>query len=694
MGLSKERDVDMVLLGGDLFHDHTPSRRSMLHVIQSLRTYCLGDKPCELEFLSDGSEIFGGSFNHVNYEDPDINVAIPVFSVHGNHDEPTGHEFYSALDVLQTTGLVNYFGRVPKNDQIEVKPLLLRKGATKLAIYGLSNVRDERLFRVFRNGQIKFFQPNVQKSDWFNLMVVHQNRHARTPTGYLPESFLPSFVDLVIWGHEHECKIEPEKSSDQDFYVIQPGSSVVTQLQKGETVPKHVGILSVTGKEFQMEPIRLKTVRPFIFKEISLASEPSMKAIARKSNNRAEISRYLRRIILQLIDEANDEWNKLHVDDVNELGERPKPPVPLMRLRVDYTPPDGGNFDCENPQRITSELNDKIANVEEVILFHQKKKGITRAGNIDVDLPDKESLDSVKVEELVREFLTSQSLTVLPQNFFGDSVNQFVAKDDKHAMEIFVDESLSAQVKNLLKSEDIEQTDITEEMENYRVQREKLFQEGVKPAKTSKKLKPRPANYDSDLEGPWEDQPASVIYENSATEGDASDTSPRAAASARGRGRGKRGAGRTAAASTRKVAALKAPAKKPARGKKVVEDYEDEELDEDVIMDDAEDDEEDGDSPLFVSAESSTRRPPARQPAARAARTTPAKTSAPAARASRAAANLRQATLDFSQATAASSRAQRPASSRTVVELSDDEISDDDAFETPATAPRRGGRRR
>lgn len=26
----------------------------------------------------------------VNYEDPNINVSIPVFSVHGNHDDPTG----------------------------------------------------------------------------------------------------------------------------------------------------------------------------------------------------------------------------------------------------------------------------------------------------------------------------------------------------------------------------------------------------------------------------------------------------------------------------------------------------------------------------------------------------------------------------------------------------------------------------
>lgn len=33
---------------------------------------------------------FARAFNHVNYEDPDINVAIPVFSIHGNHDDPSG----------------------------------------------------------------------------------------------------------------------------------------------------------------------------------------------------------------------------------------------------------------------------------------------------------------------------------------------------------------------------------------------------------------------------------------------------------------------------------------------------------------------------------------------------------------------------------------------------------------------------
>lgn len=60
MRLAKDRDVDMVLLAGDLFHDNQPSRKSMYHVMRSLRTYCYGEKPCELEMLSDATEAFSG----------------------------------------------------------------------------------------------------------------------------------------------------------------------------------------------------------------------------------------------------------------------------------------------------------------------------------------------------------------------------------------------------------------------------------------------------------------------------------------------------------------------------------------------------------------------------------------------------------------------------------------------------------
>ena len=60
MELARTRDVDMVLLAGDLFHDNKPSRKSMFYVMKSLRQNCLGEKPCALELLSDASENFGG----------------------------------------------------------------------------------------------------------------------------------------------------------------------------------------------------------------------------------------------------------------------------------------------------------------------------------------------------------------------------------------------------------------------------------------------------------------------------------------------------------------------------------------------------------------------------------------------------------------------------------------------------------
>jgi double-strand break repair protein MRE11 len=50
----------MVLLAGDLFHENKPSRKSMYQVMRSLRQNCFGDKPCEIEMLSDASEQFAG----------------------------------------------------------------------------------------------------------------------------------------------------------------------------------------------------------------------------------------------------------------------------------------------------------------------------------------------------------------------------------------------------------------------------------------------------------------------------------------------------------------------------------------------------------------------------------------------------------------------------------------------------------
>jgi double-strand break repair protein MRE11 len=45
-------------------------------------------------------------------------------------------------------------------------------------------------------------------------------------------------IKLVVWGHEHDCRIWPEKVEGKDYYITQPGSSVATSLAPGEALPK------------------------------------------------------------------------------------------------------------------------------------------------------------------------------------------------------------------------------------------------------------------------------------------------------------------------------------------------------------------------------------------------------------------------------------------------------------------------
>ncbi|KAF7169629.1 hypothetical protein CNMCM5623_002251 [Aspergillus felis] len=611
MCLAKERDVDMVLLAGDLFHENKPSRKSMYQVMRSIRMNCLGDKPCELEMLSDASENFQGAFNHVNYEDLDINVAIPIFSIHGNHDDPSGEGHLAALDLLQVSGLLNYYGRTPESDNIHIKPVLLQKGRTKLALYGMSNVRDERLFRTFRDGKVKFYQPSIQKNDWFNLMCVHQNHHAYTETGYLPENFLPEFLDLVIWGHEHECLINPKLNPETKFHVMQPGSSVATSLVPGEAVPKHVAILSITGREFKCEPIRLKTVRPFAMREIVLSEEKGAQKLARKENNRTEVTRFLISIVEELIEEAKAEWLEMQ-DEADEDEER-EVPLPLVRLRVETSTPEGGSYDCENPQRFSNRFVGKVANVNDVVQFYRKKKNTTtRKKDDEVDeaaMSQLSTLDTVKVEQLVREFLAAQSLTVLPQNSFGDAVAQFIDKDDKHAMEMFVNESLEGQVKHLMSldregddmdDEELAQSSIQKAMDKYRTQMEEMFSRGVKKRSTrgKKRFKPKPDGWDTEFDGEWEDQPGALIHSDNEggdpneEEAGEDGTEPQKTASSRGRGRGRGGraaATTTSRTTTKTPAPKKSTPAKTTRGRKqqVVSDEEDDDV---VMLDDDEED--------------------------------------------------------------------------------------------------------
>jgi double-strand break repair protein MRE11 len=145
--------------------------------------------------------------------------------------------------MLSVAGMVNYFGKCEDVDDILVSPVLLIKGTTHLALFGIGNVRDERLHRTFLRKRVRMIRPVETEEKWFNLLVLHQNHHMHSSKNGIPESFLHDFLDLVIWGHEHECLVKPQYNSERGFYVSQPGSSVATSLVEGEAVPKYETII-------------------------------------------------------------------------------------------------------------------------------------------------------------------------------------------------------------------------------------------------------------------------------------------------------------------------------------------------------------------------------------------------------------------------------------------------------------------
>ncbi|XP_071723628.1 double-strand break repair protein MRE11-like [Rutidosis leptorrhynchoides] len=418
--IAEEKQVDFLLLGGDLFHENKPSRATLVRAIEILRRHCLNDQPVQFQVVSDQTVNFPNSFGHVNYEDPHFNVGLPVFSIHGNHDDPAGVDNLSAVDILSACNLVNYFGKMVLGGsgvgQITLYPILLRKGSTAVALYGLGNIRDERLNRMFQTPHaIQWMRPEAQEScevsDWFNMLVLHQNRVKTNPKNAINEHFLPRFLDFIVWGHEHECLIEPQEVPGMGFHITQPGSSVATSLIDGESKPKHVLLLEIKGNQYRPTKIPLTSVRPFEYAEVVLKDTTDI-----DPNDQNSILEHLDKVVCSLIEKSS-----------KKAVNRSELKLPLIRIKVDYS-----GFMTINPQRFGQKYVGKVANPQDILIFSKaSRKGRNEAKIGDSERLRPEELNQQNIEALVAE--SNLKMEILPVNDLDIALHNFVNKDDKMA---------------------------------------------------------------------------------------------------------------------------------------------------------------------------------------------------------------------------------------------------------------------
>ncbi len=160
---------------------------------------------------------------------------------------------------------------------------------------------------------------------------------------------------MVIWGHEHESLIKPEYNELQQFYVTQPGSSVITSLSESEVAPKHVATLKIFKKSFKLDPIPLRSVRQFVMDTVVL-SDTNLK------ENDKNIEAKIEQLLIKKIDKIVEECAK------SRYCYDKQPVKPLVRLKVDFT-----NFEPINENRFAQKMIQKIANPRTVLQFYKFK---------------------------------------------------------------------------------------------------------------------------------------------------------------------------------------------------------------------------------------------------------------------------------------------------------------------------------
>ncbi|NXL92451.1 MRE11 protein, partial [Alectura lathami] len=546
---AQKNEVDFVLLGGDLFHENKPSRKTIHTCLESLRKYCMGDRPIHFEILSDQAVNFQYSkFPWVNYQDENLNISIPIFSIHGNHDDPTGADALCALDILSCAGLLNHFGRSTSVERIDISPVLLRKGRTKIALYGLGAIPDERLYRMFVNKQVTMLRPKEDEDGWFNLFVIHQNRSKHGATNYIPEQFLDDFIHLVVWGHEHECKIAPVQNEQQNFYVTQPGSSVVTSLSPGEAVKKHIGLLHVRGKKMKMQKIALETVRTFYMEDVVLGDHPDL-----FNPDNPKVTQAIQAFCMEKVEMMLDNAER------ERLGNPRQPEKPLIRLRVDYT----GGFEPFIIHRFSQKYMDRVANPKDIIHFfrhrEQKEKNDSDLsfGNV-FSRPTSEGT-TLRVEDLVKQYFQTAEkkvqLSLLTERGMGEAVQEFVDKEEKDAIEELVKFQLE-KTQRFLKERhiDAEEEKIDEEVRKFRESRRTNTEEEDEEVREAMTRARAHRSEDAVLVSASSDE--ELMDTGRKASGDSDDDIPttlsRGRGQGRGRGRGARGQNSTARRSSQR----------------------------------------------------------------------------------------------------------------------------------------------
>ena len=320
---------------------------------------------------------------------------------------------------------------------------------------------------MWNQKKVKFIRPTEEqgRDNFFNVFVLHQNRdYGRGKKNCVHESMIPEWMDVVVWGNEHECQPQLMESLVGTFRIYQPGSSIATSLCDGESMsnPKHMGLLEIRGKKFRLNTFKYTQVRPFKYSDFSLKSDTDLQAV--DPNIEEKMLKQLSHRVKSLIKETRQEaGNDTEVGAVNLKYRVKDPNKVLIRLKVDHT-----GYPTLNQSRFGPHFVGEVANPSDILSFTKKRAearpfteaereqrernmGGNRNDDDDDDNGDGNNMDVVKIEELVKESLDTgnKALGLLLEGEMAQALEDYVMRKATSAINDTVEESLEKTQKDL-----------------------------------------------------------------------------------------------------------------------------------------------------------------------------------------------------------------------------------------------------
>jgi double-strand break repair protein MRE11 len=399
---SIDQACDFLLLGGDLFHEHNPSKYTLNRTFDMFDRHIIGQRVHNFTTISTPVPL--------NYFRDDINIRMPIFIVHGNHDDPSLDTNLSAVSLVHTTKYVNYIINQNDEDSLLVEPVILQKGRTKLAIYCLGHVKEERLNRLISTNKLQYKVPPDYEQH-FNILVVHQNRFKGNGLGApakncIRDWSLPGFVDFVIWGHEHDSLVNPSNPEGYGYFILQPGSTVATSLTEGEALQKHMFRLEVKLKGHKLTPVPIKNSRQILHRKIVLSEH------------------------CITIPEA-EQFICSNIEDLLISADKTMLQPPLLRLKVENS-----GFEDLATFHLASRFQDRTANKDIITLWKSKRED-GKMVETSADFISDSKVISEDVFEMLNRKLEEDSiqLKLISPKEFLNSVHDYAIKNDIHSLE-------------------------------------------------------------------------------------------------------------------------------------------------------------------------------------------------------------------------------------------------------------------